>query len=86
MTLYTLGEMPLDIIQKKVHEINTQKQKLEAVEIDVRTTPAEAKEIVSSFDDLLKNGSIDDVRSAIKTLIDKIEIDGENVYIYWSFD
>lgn len=86
MTLYTLGEMPLDIIQKKVHEINTQKQKLEAVEIDVRTTPAEAKEIVSSFDDLLEHGSLEDVREAIKTLIDKIEIDGENVYIYWAFD
>lgn len=85
MTLYTLGEMPLDIIQKKIHEINAQKAKLEQVEI-VKASPDEAKRIVGTFDDILENGSIEDVRTAIKSLIDRIEIDGENVYIYWSFD
>ena len=86
MTLYTLGEMPLDIIQKKVHEINTQKAKLEQVTEDIRVSPEEAKTMVKSFDDILANGTIDDVRLAVKTLIDRIEVDGENVYIYWSFD
>jgi site-specific DNA recombinase len=86
MTLYTLGEMPLDIIQKKVHEINVQKAKLEQVTEDIKVTPEEAKRVVKSFDDLLEKGSIEDVRTAIKSLIDRIEIDGENVYIYWSFD
>jgi hypothetical protein len=85
MTLYTLGEMPLDIIQKKIHEINAQKAKLEQVEI-VKTSPDEAKRIVGTFDNILENGSIEDVRAAIKPLIDRIEIDGENVYIYWSFE
>lgn len=46
----------------------------------------EAKRVVKSFDDLLEKGSIEDVRTAIKSLIDRIEVDGENVYIYWSFD
>lgn len=86
MTLYTLGEIPLDIIQKKVHEINTQKAKLEQVTEDIKVTPEEAKRVVKSFDDLLEKGSIEDVRTAIKSLIDRIEVDGENVYIYWSFD
>lgn len=86
MTLYTLGEMPLDIIQKKVHEINVQKAKLEQVTEDIKVTPEEAKRVVKSFDDLLEKGSIEDVRTAIKSLIDRIEVDGENVYIYWSFD
>ena len=86
MTLYTLGEMPLDIIQKKVHEINTQKAKLEQVTEDIKVTPEEAKRVVKSFDDLLEKGSIEDVRTVIKSLIDRIEVDGENVYIYWSFD
>ncbi len=85
MTLYTVGEMPLDIIQKKVHEINAQKTKLEAVEADLRTTPEEAQEIVANIDDIL-NGSLEDIREALKTLIDKIELDGEDVYIYWAFD
>lgn len=86
MALYTLGEMPLDIIQKKVHEINTQKAKLEQVTEDIKVTPEEAKRVVKSFDDLLEKGSIEDVRTAIKSLIDRIEVDGENVYIYWAFD
>lgn len=28
----------------------------------------------------------DFVRAAVSTLIDKIEIDDENVYIYWAFE
>ena len=78
--------MPLDIIQKKGHEINTQKAKLEQVTEDIKVTPEEAKRVVKSFDDLLEKGSSEDVRNAIKSLIDRIEVDGENVYIYWSFD
>lgn len=85
--LYTVGEIPINIIQKKTQDISDQKAKLEKeLLIDTRTSLDEAKEVVASFDDILKNGSLMDVRAAIKSLIDRIEVDGENVYIYWAFD
>ena len=85
MNLYTVGEMPLNLIQKKVTEINEQKSKLLAIP-EPTVSPEEAKEVVTSFDDILEHGSLDDVRAAVSTLIDKIEIDDENVYIYWAFE
>ena len=85
MNLYTVGELPLDLIQKKVTEINEQKSKLLTIP-EPAVSPEEAKEVVTSFDDILEHGSLDDVRAAVSTLIDKIEIDDENVYIYWAFE
>lgn len=85
MNLYTVGEMPLGLIQKKVTEINEQKSKLLTIS-EPTVSPEEAKEVVTSFDDILEHGSLDDVRAAVSTLIDKIEIDDENVYIYWAFE
>jgi site-specific DNA recombinase len=86
MDLYTVGELPLDIIQKKTKEISEQKAKLEKeLQIDTRTSISEAKEIVASFDDILDR-PLEDVRAALRTLIDRIEVDGENIYIYWAFE
>lgn len=89
MELYTLQDMPLDKVEKKLHEINDQKNKLEN-ELQTQkvqnTTLEDAKRLVSSFDDVLEHGSLDDVRTVIRSLIDHIEIDGEDVRIYWNFD
>lgn len=87
MNLYSLDEMPFDVLQKKIHSISEQKGKLEKSLIqEPAITAEEAKEIVTSFDDILAAEDIDTIRTAITSLINKIEIDGENVYIYWNFD
>ena len=87
ISLYTLDEMPLDIVQKKIHSLNEQKTKLEeSLNVEPTMTAEEAEEIVNSFDDILATEDIETIRSAIMALINRIEIDGENVYIYWNFD
>ena len=87
MNLYTLDEVPFDVLQKKIHSISEQKGKLEKSLIqEPAMTAEEAEEIVNSFDDILATEDIDTIRTAITSLIHRIEIDGENVYIYWNFD
>ena len=87
MNLYSLDEIPFDVLQKKIHSISEQKGKLEKSLIqEPAITTEEAKEIVTSFDDILATEDIDTIRTAITSLINRIEIDGENVYIYWNFD
>lgn len=86
MSLYALDEVPLDTLQKKIQEISEQKQKLETIPDEPRTPIEEAEEIVTSFDEILEKGSFDDIRKALGTLIDKIELDGDDIYIYWAFE
>lgn len=86
MSLYALDEVPLDTLQKKIQEISEQKQKLETIPDEPRTPIEEAEEIVASFDEMLEKGSFDDIRKALGTLIDKIELDGDDIYIYWAFE
>lgn len=87
MNLYTLDEVPFDVLQKKIHSISEQKAKLEkSLTVEPNTiSEEEAEEIVTSFDDILSTEDIDTIRTAITSLINRIEIDGENVYIYWNF-
>ena len=72
------------MLQKKIKEVNDQRLKLESVE-SVKLSPEEAEETVLSFDDVLEHGTLEDVRQAISILIDHIEVDGEDITIYWNF-
>ena len=91
MDLYTLGNMPLEMVEKKIHEINDRKAKLEedlekiAQENEAKLTEAEAIELVRTFGDILDRGEFDEIRVAVMTLIEKIEIDDEDVTIHWNF-
>lgn len=84
MGLYSVEGIPFETLQKKIKEINDQRLKLESVEEET-LTPADIEDVATSFDDILENGTLEDVRTAISTLIDRIEVDGEDVTIYWSF-
>lgn len=91
MDLYTLGNMPLEMVEKKIHEINDHKAKLETElekiiqENAAKLTEAEAIELVRTFGDILDRGDFDEIRITIATLIEKIEIDDELVEIHWNF-
>ena len=84
MELYSLGNLPIDVIKQKIDELNEQKTKLSQIP-EEKITPLEAYDIAKSLDDILKNGDIGEINALVKSLIDKIEIDGENISIYWAF-
>lgn len=91
MDLYTLGDMPLETIEKKIHEIGEHKTKLEAElekiaqENEAKLSETEAFELVKTFGDILDRGDFDEIRAAIGTLIEKIDIDDELIEIHWNF-
>ena len=88
LDLYTVGDVPLDKLQTKIEKINSQKSKLESelnnIEDD-KLSKEELQEVVASFDDVLEHGTLEDVRAVLHALIDHIEIDGEDITIYWNF-
>ena len=89
--LYSLGSVSTGKIQAKIEALNEQRasleQELELIEKESRErlTHDEAVKMVASFDDILNHGDFDEIRAVIGALIDKIEIDGEDISIYWAF-
>ncbi len=92
MDLYAIDSMPVDILQSKIQELNDQKTKLEQElenimqENESILSHEETLEIVQSFEDVLKNGDFDEIRSVVGTLIEKIVIgEKDDITIHWKF-
>ena len=91
LDLYTIGQLPIDVIQERIQKLNEQKEKLESElehineETEEKMSHDKAVELVQSFGDVLDRGDLAEIRTVIGALVDNIEIDGENVTIHWSF-
>lgn len=91
MDLYTIGEMPLDLLQDRIHGLNDQKLKLETEINNIikanneKLSHAETVQLVQSFGDILARNNYDEIRTVIAALIEKIVIDGDNITIRWNF-
>ena len=89
MDLYGLGTFSLDDIQKKIEPLNEQRAKLEqelqALENSKPLSKDDAIRMLSTWDDVLKSGDFDLIKSLIDALIEKIELDGDDILIYWRF-
>ena len=85
--LYTVGNIPRDVLQNKIEALAEQKDKLElsiAPKEDSRITKKEAVEVVNSLNPLLESGNIQEIRVALCELIDYIEVNGEDITVYWN--
>lgn len=91
MDLYSIGGMPVEILQDKIHDLNDQKIKLEHELENIKKENAEklsqedAFLLVQSFEDILEAGDIDEIRSVIGTLIEKVVVDEDDITIHWNF-
>lgn len=91
MDLYALGRMPIDMIEKKVKDIDEQKIKLEEelhnieLEKSERLSHDQIKQIVKQFPDVLESGNFEEIRSIIADIIDKIELKNDDITIFWRF-
>ena len=90
MDLYGLGKYDMEQLDQKTQPLNERKRKLqkELVKLQEESkhkTDKEVLKMVESFDEALKNGSLQDRRSIIEALIDKIEIDNDDITIHWNF-
>ena len=90
MDLYSLNQMPLDVINQKVTALNETKTKL-AKELDNLNVPTDGEELtteqIQNLAELLNNANLDlnEKRQIIQALIYYIEIDNDDIIIHWKF-
>ena len=91
MDLYSLGNMPLDVINQKVSALNETKTALEKEldSLDVPETDDDGMSIeqIQNLAELIndKELTLEEKRSIVQSLIYYIEIDDENIDVHWKF-
>ena len=91
MDLYSLGSMPIDVINQKVSALNETKTALEKEldSLDVPDTDNEGMttEQIQTLAAVINNKdlTLEDKRRVVQSLIYYIEIDNENIDIHWKF-
>lgn len=90
MDLYGLGKYSIDELDEKTSPLQEQRRKLkheiEKLQTDSkRITEPEVMCLVASFEEALNHGDLEDRRTIIKQLIDKIVINDDDIIIHWNF-
>lgn len=92
MDLYAIKKLSIQEIDAKIDPLADRREKLEDElalllenEDETLLSVSDALEIVESFDDILDRGDFDEIRKTLETLIERIDIDGETLYIRWNF-
>ena len=90
MKLYSLGDFTIEEVQSEVAPLNEQKTNIEK-EIEKLSkgksalSEEEAIKIISTFEDVMDEGNFDQIRLLINSLIDRIEINNDDIDIHWKF-
>lgn len=90
MDFYATDEYTMEEVQAKTRPLNEQKKRLEQ-ELHALTndksvlSEEEALKLIESFEDVLNEGDYDQIKLLIDSLIERIEIDNEDIDIYWRF-
>lgn len=90
MDLYGVGEFTMEEVQEKARPINAQKKKLEMELANLSSNKSalsedEALKIIGTFNDVMDEGNFEQLRMLVNALIERIEIDNEDVDIFWKF-
>lgn len=91
MDLYSLGNMPLDVINQKVTALNETKTALEKelASLDIPDTDDEEMSIeqIQTLASVINNKdlTLEEKRNIVQSLIYYIEIDNEDVIVHWKF-
>ena len=89
--LYAVGGMPVEALQKRIAETQARKDRLveEAERLQQekkkKVDPERVRREALSFADVLEGGDLHDVRAVVTDLIERIEIDGDDLTFYWRF-
>lgn len=90
MDLYGLGKYDIEQLDQKTQPLTVKKlqlqQKLQELQEESKQmSDKQIVQLVKSFDEALKHGTFQDRRQIIETLIDRIEIDNDDITIHWNF-
>ena len=88
MDLYGLGRFTVEQLDQKIIPLEEQKAKLEKqIELISRDDVAadDALVAINSFPEIMQHGNKSEIRKVVESLINRIDIDGDDVYINWRF-
>lgn len=89
LNLYQTGLIDISDIQIRLGELQKERKLLEGQLESEKEKPAldieKTWDTISTFSDILENGSAEDIHNIIHSLIDKIVVLNEEITIYWSF-
>ena len=89
MDLYGYGTFSADDLLGKIEPLNEQirnlSKEIESMQSEKPLPEETALKILSSWESVLNSGDFYLIKSLINSLIEKIEIDGEEITIYWRF-
>ena len=90
MDLYALGQVDIVQVSDKVQELNDQRESLQSELDDLMgeekiLSQDEVIDIACDFESILQDGDLNEIRAVIESLIDRIELDNDDVYIHWKF-
>ena len=85
LDLYGTGRFSVEQLDAKILPLEDKKRKLK-LSLDAKVIDViQIENDINSFEDILENGTFDEIRSILFALIDRIDIDGEDIEIHWSF-
>lgn len=83
--LYAMDNIPRELLQKKIDDLTARQEDL-ARQLNAQPQRKRIpKDEIIHFDDILKNGTLSEVRKVIKAIIAEILLDGDNITIKWNF-
>lgn len=90
MDLYGIGQFTIEQVMGKVDPLNVQRYALNNEIEKLSRTPGqlteeEALKILDTVEDAFEGGDFKEIRHIVESLIRRIELDEENVYIHWTF-
>lgn len=86
LDLYGIKQLSLTEIQNKIEPLKTLKDKLENEIIFIRKESENKKDILNlipQIKDIMQKATLSEKRALIQSLIQKIEIDDDDIYIHW---
>ena len=90
MDLYGIGKFTMAELDEKTTPLQDQRSKLkkelESLTNESKKMPDEQIiKLATSFEDAIEHGTLEERRSIIEALINKIMIDGDDITIHWNF-
>ncbi len=90
MDLYGLGRYTIAELDEKTKPLQDQRSKLQTElkrlkDESNKLTEEEVIQLVTTFDQVLEHGDFHERRAIIEALIERIDIDGDDITIHWNF-
>ena len=88
MDLYSIQEIPIDILHKRIKDLSDRKKKLEAEYEKAEQKHSQVMdtgEMIRSFDDVFERGDYTEIRTLVRMLIDRIIVTDDDIEIHWRF-